>query len=100
MCRLFEDWSEVIKNYCEKNGFSFEKARKLSKCWSKNDLVLQYYNPENSSGLGLLDETPLPVVLAIYKQPDGSLRFEQTEFTEKYLRDDEELTSEPDRKIG
>ncbi len=85
MCRLFDDWSEEIKKYCEDNGFSFEKAKKLSKCWGKNDLVLQYYDSENSSGLGLLDETPLPIILVIYKQPDGSLRFEQTEHTRKYL---------------
>ncbi len=85
MCRLFDDWSKEIEKYCKNNGFSFEKAKKLSKCWGKNDLVLQYYNSENSSGLGLLDETPLPIVLSIYKQPDGSLRFEQTEHTRKYL---------------
>ena len=88
MCKRFDDWSREIKEYCENNGLSFEKATKLSKCWGKDDLILQYFDPDSEvvkKGLGLLDETPMPVVLAIYKQPDGSLRFEQTEHTLKYL---------------
>lgn len=84
MCKLFNDWSNEIQKYCEGNGLSFEKAKKLSKCWGKNDLILQYHDPEKGK-LGLLDETPMPVVLAIFRQPDGSLKFEQTEHTRKYL---------------
>lgn len=88
MCKLFNDWSNEIRKYCESNGLSFEKASKLSKCWGKDDLILQYFDSDCEAvkkGLGLLDETPMPVVLAIYRQPDGSLRFEQTEHTLKYL---------------
>lgn len=84
MCKLFIEWSGEIQKYCESNGLSFEKASKLSKCWGKDDLILQYHDPEKGK-MGLLDETPMPVVLAIYRQPDGSLRFEQTEHTPKYL---------------
>lgn len=84
MCKMFEDWSEEIKAFCGNNGFSFEKAKKLSKCWGKNDLVLQYHDPEKGS-MGLLDETPAPVVLWIRKEPDGTLSFEQTEYTKQYL---------------
>lgn len=99
---LFNEWSSEIQAYCLKNGLSFEKAKKMAKGQHKDDfLSLAYPDPEKSkSGLGLLDDTPMPAVLFIFKNEDGSLRFEQTEFTEKYLRDDEELTSEPDRKIG
>lgn len=88
MCKLFDDWSNEIKKFCQDNGFSFEKASKLSKCWGKDDLILQYFDPECDAvkkGLGLLDETPMPIVLSIFKQPDGSLKFEQTEHTRKYL---------------
>lgn len=88
MCKRFDDWSQDIKEYCESNGFSFEKASKLSKCWGKNDLILQYYDPDSESvkkGLGLLDETPMPVVLRILRKPNGALSFEQTEYTRKYL---------------
>lgn len=88
MCKRFDDWSEEIKAFCKSNGYDFEKAEKLSKCWGKNDLVLQYFDSESEvvkKGLGLLDETPMPVVLWIKKAPDGTLHFEQTEYTKRYL---------------
>jgi hypothetical protein len=84
MCKLFVDWSEEIKDYCRENGLSFDKAKKLPKCWGKDDLILQYHDPEKGK-MGLLDETPAPVVLWIKRQPDGRLSFEQTEHTRKYL---------------
>lgn len=83
MCKRFDDWSDEIREYCSKNGLNFEKAKALSKCWGKNDLILQHYSPDKDS-LGLLDETPMPVVLMITKTPNG-LMFEQTEYTKKYL---------------
>lgn len=83
MCKLFEDWSSQIETYCTENGLSFEKAKNLSKCWGKNDLALQYYDPEKGK-MGLLDETPMPLVLLI-TQTAGGLVFEQTEHTRKYL---------------
>ncbi len=83
MCKLFDDWSEDIKSYCSKNNFDFEKARKLSQCWGSNFLALQYHDPKKGQN-GLLDETPMPLVLMISKTENG-LVFEQTEFTKKYL---------------
>ncbi|MCM1335801.1 MAG: hypothetical protein NC084_05460 [Bacteroides sp.] len=84
MCKLFDDWTSEIKSFCERNGFDFEKAKKLSQCWGENELYLQYYDPNENSGLGLLDETPLPLVLSITKGPAG-LVFGMTEHTRKYL---------------
>ena len=84
MCKLFDDWSIEVENYCQNNGLNFEKAKKLSQCWSKNDLILQYYDDTKKSN-GLLDETPMPVVLIIEKTQKG-LVFTETEYTEKYLR--------------
>ena len=83
MCKLFEEWSGEIQKYCEDNGLNFEKAKKLSKSWSKNDLLLGYFDPEKGK-MGLLDDTPMPLVLYIRKE-NGTLIFEQTEHTRKYL---------------
>lgn len=87
MCKRFEEWKGEIKDYCAKNNLSFEKAQKMVKGSNKTTLILQYYNPNAESvkkGLGLLDETPMPVVLWITKQGD-MLNFEQTEYTKQYL---------------
>lgn len=84
MCKLFDDWSASIKEYCDKNDFDYEKAKSMSQCWGRDILALQYYDPEKGKN-GLLDETPMPLVLLIEKTPDG-LIFKQTEHTKKYLK--------------
>ena len=83
MCKLFDDWSNEIRAYCIANGFSYEKAKHLSQCWGSNFLALQFYDPESGKN-GLLDESPMPLVLLITKTANG-LQFDQTEFTAKYL---------------
>ncbi len=85
MCKLFEEWTPQIRNYCEKNNLSFEKAKNMSQCWGGNDIILQYYDKtrENDSQ-GLRNETPMPIVLKITKTDKG-LSFEETEHTKKYL---------------
>ena len=83
MCARFEEWKTGIKDYCEKNGLSYEKAEAMVKSSNENTLLLQYYDPESGKN-GLLDERPMPAVLWIYKGTDG-LRFEQTEYTREYL---------------
>jgi len=83
MCKLFNQWETEIEKYCTENNLNFEKAKKMGKSWGKDDIALQYNDPEK--GLkGLLDETPAPVVLWIRKNSDH-LEFEQTEYTKKYL---------------
>lgn len=84
MCKLFDEWTPQIREYCKTNNLSFEKASSMSQCWGKNDVILQYYDENNSSGNGLLDETPMPIVLKILKA-NGMLHFEQTEYTNRYL---------------
>ncbi len=85
MCKLFNDWSQEIKNYCDSNDLSFEKAKRLAKCWGKDHLFLQFYDPNSESAKkGLFDETPAPLVLCIKKE-NGKLVFEQTEHTRHYL---------------
>ncbi len=84
MCKLFDEWSKEIEMFCEENNLSFDKAKELSQCWGKNDLILQYYDREKGKN-GLLDETPMPVVLWIKRNENGDLSFEQTEYTNKYI---------------
>ncbi len=83
MCQLFIDWEQEIKDYCSVNGFDFEKAKKLPKCWGKNDLWLQYHDPDKGVS-GLKDEVPAPIVLKISRK-GNKIEFEQTEYTRKYL---------------
>lgn len=87
MCKRFEEWKEEIKEYCEKNKLSFDKATRMVQSSNKTMLLLQYFDPECESvkkGSGLLDEAPMPAVLWITKHGDN-LEFEQTEFTQQYL---------------
>lgn len=83
MCQLFIDWENEIKAYCTENGLNFEKAKNMPKCWGKNDIWLQYHDPDKGKN-GLRDETPAPIVLKI-SRVGSTIRFEQTEHTQKYL---------------
>lgn len=83
MCKLFDDWTNDIKEYCQKNNLDFEKAKSLSQCWGSNFLALQFHDVTKGKN-GLLDETPMPLVLLIEKKSNG-LVFTQTEYTKKYL---------------
>ncbi|MCM1333563.1 MAG: hypothetical protein NC084_01760 [Bacteroides sp.] len=83
MCKLFDDWSDEIQKYCKSKHFSFEKAQRLSQCWGRDFLALQHHDPEKGK-MGLLDETPMPLVLLITETPNG-LVFEETEYTRQYL---------------
>lgn len=83
MCKKFDEWSEQIEKYCNENGYDFEKAKHLSKSWGKYDLALQFHDPEKGK-MGLLDETPAPVVLWVVQTPED-LMFIETEYTRQYL---------------
>lgn len=49
MCKLFDDWSNDIRSYCQNNNLGFERAKQLSQCWGKDFLALQYFDHENES---------------------------------------------------
>lgn len=83
MCMLFNKHEGEIKAYCQSNNLSFEKAKMLPQCWGKNDLWLQYHDP-NKGRDGLRDETPAPIVLKMTIVNDKAI-FEQTEYTQMYL---------------
>lgn len=83
MCKLFVQHEEEIRRYCMSHGLDFEKAKRMCKCWGKNDLWLQYHDPSKGKD-GLRDETPAPIVLKM-AVTDSGVVFEQTEYTKKYL---------------
>ena len=85
MCRLFDEWKNEIKRYCEQNNLSFEKAETLSQAWNESTVVLYYCDLEQGKN-GLLNDIPSPMVLLIKKEKNGSLTFEKTEFTDKFLK--------------
>jgi len=83
-------WSEIEK-YCEDNALYANKifASGMSMSWNDRAgrvFILGPGDPERAK-LGMADEVPLPIALAIYLE-NGKLRFEQTEHT-YVLRDHE-----------
>lgn len=81
----FETYAQAVEAYCKQNNLSFQKAKKMCKAYGRNDMLLQYHDPQKGKR-GLLDETPAPVVL-IMRVIDGKPMFEATEHTNRYLRD-------------
>jgi hypothetical protein len=79
----YKDYKEDIKNYCLQNKLDFEKIDKFPKCWNSEFIAIQYDDGDYSNVNGLLDDTPMPVVLLINKEEDG-ISFEQTEYTNLY----------------
>ena len=87
MCKQFEEWKADISHYCRNNDLSFEKAQRMVKSSNRDTLLLQHFDRNQDSvkrGLGLRDETPMPLVL-IVRNCGGRLEFSQTEHTRKYL---------------
>ena len=81
----FQDYKDEIKNYCQNNKLSFDKLKQMPRGASDSDLIFQYFDKQN---LGRNDLTiggdPMRVVLWVKKE-NNQLRFEQTEYTRKYL---------------
>jgi hypothetical protein len=84
MCKILLENEKEIENYCQKNKLYFEKLKYSPKCYNNEHIFFQYVDYDDNNGLGLLDETPAPVTLMIYKRDNG-LEFIQTEHTAKYL---------------
>jgi len=83
MVKIFEEYRDEIENYCTKNNLSAEKVFHSARSYNNVRVFLQHVDHEKGK-LGLLDETPADVTLAIFLK-DGKLRFEQTAYTRKYL---------------
>lgn len=83
MCMEYRKYVNEIKEYCDGNCLDFSKLKKMVKGCGAEDIIFQYHDPEKGKN-GLLDETPMPVVLWV-KRINGKLVFEQTEHTKRYL---------------
>ncbi|GHU47357.1 hypothetical protein FACS1894120_5310 [Clostridia bacterium] len=82
---LFEDYKDVLANYCAANSLDFEKLCSMSRCWNHESIGFGYNDPEKDGSRGLYDDTPMPAVLFVIRDENGNLTFEQTEHTVKYL---------------
>ena len=80
----YKDYIDEIQKYCKENHISFEKLNSMVKGCGNNDIMFLYHDPDKGKD-GLLDETPMPLVLLLTKEPSGKLVFKQTEHTQKYL---------------
>lgn len=83
MCLEYRKYVDRIKNYCESNHLNYSKLSSTIKGCGDNDIIFQHYDEEKGK-LGLLDETPMPIVLIMRDTANG-LEFEQTEYTFQYL---------------
>lgn len=83
MRSLFDTYKREIEQYCNDNGLDFSKTNGMGLCWGKDHLFIQYVDPSKRI-MGLLDETPAPVVL-IMRIADGKPEFEQTQYTQVTL---------------
>ncbi len=83
MCMNLKDYRNEIQQYCINNKLDFEKTMSAIKGCGSDSITFQV--AENKRNIhGLLDETPLPTVLILYKK-NGGIEFKQTEYTQRYL---------------
>ena len=80
---IYKVWRNEIERYCIDNGLDFAKLRTMGVCYDQKLAFFQYIDCEKGK-MGLLDETPAPVVL-VMRIVDGKPVFEQTEHTRKHL---------------
>jgi hypothetical protein len=81
----FLPYKDRVKDYCLKNGLDYNKL--ISCFFGMNNSNLSFAHPDNlhDGSNGLIDDTPMPCVLWIDINTDGSLNFRQTEYTQKYI---------------
>jgi hypothetical protein len=84
MYRIIKKHKNEIEKYCLTNNISADTV--FSSSVSEDDesvFILAPINPERAK-LGLKDKTPSTITLKIFLE-NGKLRFEQTEYTQRYL---------------
>jgi len=83
MAKIIVKYKKEIEEYCAGNNLSVEKVFNSPRSYNYESLIFLHHDPEKGK-MGLLDETPAAVTLAVFLE-SGKLRFEQTEYTYKYL---------------
>jgi len=86
--RIFKEYNDEIRNYCNENNLCFDRLRKSPCCYDDEELIIlrSERDPEREN-LGLMDNIPTPATLEIYLE-GGKLRFVQTEYTYRLLADE------------
>ena len=79
-----EDYAEEIEKYFKENGLDFKKLEGLYR--GRGTDFIGYQHEDEDGKVGTWE--PMPIVLLIEKDGD-KLRFEQTEYTKRYLAADE-----------
>ncbi len=85
MVKIFERYKKEIEAYCAENNLQTNKVFRSACSFNDTRVILQYpeFNTAESAK-GLADDVPAKVTLFIFLEK-GKLRFEQTEYTRKYL---------------
>ncbi|MGI5825232.1 MAG: hypothetical protein ACOX7J_06635 [Bacillota bacterium] len=88
MINLFEKWKPEIHKYFVANNLEFSKVIGCGVAMGEFDgvktLLLLDATPDENSHLGLLDDTPAPLLLMV-EEKDGELVFTETELTRQYF---------------
>lgn len=85
MCKLIQDNKHEIEAYCKKRGLSAERVFSSPVSFNSRTAYVQGI-VKRTRARGLLDETPAPVILRIFREKNGKIRIEETENTMKFLR--------------
>lgn len=80
--KIFNEFKDSIREYCHMNQIDADRLLRLPKFGQEDYMAFQSPRPTE---MGLLDETPAPIVLWVFRDGDG-IRCEQTEYTEQYVK--------------
>jgi hypothetical protein len=81
---FLKEYQSEIEKYCGDNNLSVDKVFSSWTAGNKEIAVILGEGDPERGKLGLADNVPLPIALEIHLE-EGTLRFEQTEYTRKYL---------------
>ena len=87
MKKLYEKWEPQIREYFTANKLNYAKVQKCGKMFGVLDRkkTLYFQDIESSKDIGLLDDTPAPIVLKVFEDNE-QLIFEETIYTKEYFK--------------
>lgn len=80
---LLEYHERALREYCLKNGYSFQKLRSMPRCGNENVLFIQVL-PEEST---VRDDTPAEILLTLEILDDNKTVFTKGKNADKYLKE-------------
>jgi hypothetical protein len=84
--KYFAKYQDRVKRYCLENNLDYSKLLECAFGKGKNNFSFAHSDGHTDGSRGLLDDTPMPCVLWVEINTDGSLTFTQTEHTNHFLR--------------